>query len=87
MKELRVKISNGHLPSFEVIIGQYVIWENDDNVPHQINSDLRHPDFAFDIGVLFPGELSSPVLFNSKKQIKDLKTEIPGVIYNDGLGF
>ncbi|MFT5146223.1 MAG: hypothetical protein ACI9H1_000943 [Polaribacter sp.] len=73
MKELRKKINNGHLPSFEVEIGQYVIWENEDNVPHQINSDFMHPDFKFDIGVIFPGESSSPVLFNSKKQIKDFR--------------
>jgi hypothetical protein len=73
MKEIRKKIKNNLLPSFEIEIGQTVIWENEDDVPHQINSDLRHPDFAFDIGVVFPGESSSPVLFNSLKQINDFR--------------
>jgi hypothetical protein len=74
MKNLKtVKIENNMLPSFSVEIGQYVVWENRDSVAHQLNSDLNRDDFKFDAGIIFPGDLSSPVFFNVKSPIEGFK--------------
>ncbi|MEM6813671.1 MAG: hypothetical protein AAF600_04685 [Bacteroidota bacterium] len=73
-----VSIENGVLPSFDIEIGQTVIWTNKDSLPYQLNSDPNNPHFFFDIGIIFPGESSSPILINSKFGIDEL-------IYGDGL--
>jgi hypothetical protein len=77
-KQITVKIENGKLPSLILETGQSVIWQNCDNVAHQINSNLDSKVFKFDIGIIFPGEFSSPVLF-------DVKSPSEGFSYGCGL--
>lgn len=69
----KVIIEKGQLLSFTVEIGTTVVWINNDTVAHQINSDLNNNDFKFDIGVIFPGETSSPVIFNVKSPPEGFK--------------
>jgi hypothetical protein len=64
-KTITIKIENNQLPSFSIEMDDYVIWENLDSVAHQINSDTENPNFVFDVGILFPGESSSPVHFDT----------------------
>lgn len=69
----KVIIEEGKLLSFTVEVGTAVVWINNDTVAHQINSDLTNSDFKFDIGVIFPGETSSPVIFNVKSPPEGFK--------------
>jgi hypothetical protein len=73
-----VKIKKNTLPSFSIEVGQIVIWENQDKLAHQLNSDTENQDFIFDVGILFPGEISSPVLF-------DTPSTTEGFVYGCGL--
>lgn len=75
---INISIENGAIPSFEIAIGQSVTWTNNDSVPYQLNSDPKNTHFYFDIGIIFPGEVSSPVLINPAVGIDEL-------IYGDGL--
>lgn len=54
---------------FPVLVGDVIIWKNEDSVPHSITSGLpTHPEFSglfFNPGLVNPGESVSHVLFNS----------------------
>jgi len=78
MKTQKVKIENGKLPTFSIEVGTAVIWENADSVAHQLNSDPSNVLFKFDVGIIFPGENSSPVIFN-------VKSDVDGIVYGCGL--
>jgi hypothetical protein len=73
----KVIIENNKLPSFSIETGQYVIWENKDSVAHRLSSHPRS-NFKFNVGIIFPGEFSSPVYF-------DIKSPPDGFKYGCGL--
>ena len=54
---------------FPVLVGDVIIWENEDDVPHSITSGLpAYPEFSgvfFNPGLVNPGESVSHVLVNS----------------------
>ncbi|MFP9097937.1 hypothetical protein ACLI09_02685 [Flavobacterium sp. RHBU_24] len=56
-----VDISQQTIPTFKVEKDEYIVFRNLDNLIHQINS--VEGEFFFDIGLLHPGEVSSPILF------------------------
>jgi plastocyanin len=65
-QDLQTEVYPNQLP---VIVGDVIIWENKDSVPHSITSGLpKHPEFAglfFDPGKVDPGKSVSYVLLNS----------------------
>lgn len=77
-KEKIVRITKNSLPSLTLEIGDTVIWENADTAAHQLNSDFENTSFVFDVGILFPGDASSPVLF-------DTASGEEGFVYGCGL--
>jgi len=72
------RITSKGLPALTLEIGDTVIWQNDDTVAHQLNSDFENTSFVFDAGILFPGDSSSPVLF-------DTASGNEGFVYGCGL--
>lgn len=77
--EWRITIPNGasnqdlqigvYPDQFPVLVGDVIIWENEDDVPHSITSGLpAHPEYSgvfFYPGLVEPGESISHVLLNS----------------------
>ncbi len=59
-----IDITGRKIPNLSLPLHTYVVFRNLDPVAHQINSGENENDFAFDVGILHPGEVSSPVCFS-----------------------